>query len=537
MTLFVNKVFLIIAFIPRVLILISIFKNNNSIFNNISFIKSLKKYYLYNKNKNNDFSPILNKCILNNNSFLYLYNISNNLEFRLYSNINSTNFSSIKIPNLNVSMYSEQIIPLKSGLFLNITINQIKNKTKYKINLSIYKYHPKKRKICSLQRTNQKFPQTTCFEPVENEIFCLNIIEQNPNLHQTQMNITHLSFNGKNIIIQSTKFLRSFNFGIEYIQSLVISQTFTSILLYKRNNTTELYILNNLFEEDINLNKCKSFKNQDKKPDIKGRRKAFSIYEGGHKVYIEGHRGDMTKFHENTILSFKEAIKNGIDSVELDVWLTNDSIPVVLHGSRKGILDKIKENNKVIENIYINNVTYEYIKQMNSKNKDKEIPTLEEVLEVCKNKIFINIELKDYQYELTFSIVTNLIAKKNMFDQIALSSFRHKYYSLIDEFNKNNTDKIECGHIFQPNIKIKDITNAKRCTANVGLSEINEELVKEAHKYGIPVMVYFLIGDEENEEIYKKLFDYNVDAICCNYPNNALKFRDKYFYEKYKNIE
>ena len=42
-------------------------------------------------------------------------------------------------------------------------------------------------------------------------------------------------------------------------------------------------------------------------------------------------------------------------------------------------------------------------------------------------------------------------------------------------------------------------------------------------------MVYFLHEKEENETIYKKLIDYNVDVICCNYPNKAIKVRDKYY--------
>ena len=542
MTLFVNIIFLIIALVPIVLIIIFGLNNNYFNINDILFFLSSKK----NITKFKDISPILNKCILDNNSILYLYNISNNYEFRLYSNLtnklnvnNNTNFSIIKIPELNTSMNSEQIIPLKSGLFLNITIitiNKTENTTiiKYKINISIYKYKPKKRKICNAILKNQKNPQLTCFEPHLNEIFCLNVIDQNPNLHQTKMNLIHFSFDGNKMILKSKQFIKSFNYAIEYIQSFIISEIFTCILIYKQNNSTELYMLNDLFEDEKELKDCESLKKYEEIIHNGIKRKAFSIYEIGHKVYIEGHRGDMTTLYENTILAFKQAIKKGIDSVELDVWLTKDNIPVVLHGSRKGIFDKIKENNK-IENLYINNVTYDYIQKMNLNNKEKGIPTLEEVLDICKNKIFINIELKDYQYELTFNIVTNLIAKKNMFNQISLSSYRYKYYSLIEEFNINHSEKIECGHIFQPHIKVKDITKANRCSANVGVKEINEHLVKEAHKYGIPVIVYFLKEDEENEEIYQKLIDYKVDVICCNNPSNALKFRDKYLNEKYNN--
>ena len=116
-----------------------------------------------------------------------------------------------------------------------------------------------------------------------------------------------------------------------------------------------------------------------------------------------------------------------------------------------------------------------------------------------------------------------------MFNQISLSSLRPKYISLIKEYNQKNNIKIECGKIFKPSRQIKDIKKADGCSANVEVNKINRDLIKEAHKNGIPVMVYFLHEKEENETIYKKLIDYNVDVICCNFPNNAIKVRDKYY--------
>ena len=267
------------------------------------------------------------------------------------------------------------------------------------------------------------------------------------------------------------------------------------------------------------------------------KRNAFKIFEKGHKVYIEGHRGESSKYKDNTLLSFKEAINNNLDSIELDVWLTKDKIPVVLHGDRKGIFAKRIIDNKVVETFKVKKVKYNFIKKLNEKNIGNEIPTLEEVLDLCKNKIFINIELKDHRHELTFKKVINLITKKNMFDQISISSLRPKYMELIYQYNKNNDIKIECGQILQPYIKTYDIINDEGCSVNIRAQDIDDEIVKMANRNGLPIMAYFLKEDEENEEIYKKLMDYNIDVICCNYPINALKFRDKYYYEKYKNID
>ena len=172
-------------------------------------------------------------------------------------------------------------------------------------------------------------------------------------------------------------------------------------------------------------------------------------------------------------------------------------MPIVIHSQIEGTFAKYikrKEKNKKLK---INNVTYSYIEEINRENKGKEIPTLEEVLDLCKDKIFINIEIKDFQYELAFKIVIDLIKKKSMFNQISISSLRHQYSKIIEEYNKNNEIKIECGYIYYPDVAPN-----------------------------------FRMDDLENDSIYKELFDYGVDVICCNSPTKALKYRDKYYKNK-----
>ena len=54
--------------------------------------------------------------------------------------------------------------------------------------------------------------------------------------------------------------------------------------------------------------------------------KSFDIFKPNHIPYIQGHRGVNKEFPENTLRSFQNAIDNGIDGVELDIWLSKDNI-------------------------------------------------------------------------------------------------------------------------------------------------------------------------------------------------------------------
>ncbi len=46
---------------------------------------------------------------------------------------------------------------------------------------------------------------------------------------------------------------------------------------------------------------------------------------------VIAHRGASGRFPENTLLAFREAVAQGADAVELDVRLSHDGVPVVMH--------------------------------------------------------------------------------------------------------------------------------------------------------------------------------------------------------------
>ena len=59
------------------------------------------------------------------------------------------------------------------------------------------------------------------------------------------------------------------------------------------------------------------------------------------KFVVLGHRGAPKYFRENTIKSFKEAINQGVDGIELDVQKTQDN-EVLIHHDRYLIDKKTK---------------------------------------------------------------------------------------------------------------------------------------------------------------------------------------------------
>ena len=262
-------------------------------------------------------------------------------------------------------------------------------------------------------------------------------------------------------------------------------------------------------------------------------RYSHDIFKRPHKIFIEGHRGVNREFFENSIESFKQAIKYNLDSIELDIWLTKDKIPIVIHGGFRGCLYWYFNNISLYS--FPQSYTLEELSKYEMIETNNKIPTLNEVLDLCKNKIFINIELKDPDINETFNQVINLIEEKKMINQIGISSFYHQYYDLIIDYNNKHEEKIEFAKIFDSSwffpFSMKYNFDDKNICLNIYQNDITKEIVDKAHENGNAVMAWFKMKEDESEEIYQKLFDCGIDILCSNEPNKAKEFRDNKYHK------
>lgn len=242
------------------------------------------------------------------------------------------------------------------------------------------------------------------------------------------------------------------------------------------------------------------------------------------RPFVESHRGVNREEPENTLSAFKRAIEIGCDSIELDVWLTKDDVPVVIHGKDDG---EIQET--TLGAGCINAITLRELSEIMVKGKDEGIPSLLEVFQLCKDKIFINIEIKDKSHKKCLDQVLSIVRELNMDDQIAISSFQHEYWHELRKMN----EFIEFGFLY-------DTTEGQTCefcfdqdrknnTLNVWYKEVTPELVEKAHKNELAVHCWFCMADVETEDIFRYLFNCGVDVVCTNSPSLAMKIRDEIY--------
>lgn len=247
------------------------------------------------------------------------------------------------------------------------------------------------------------------------------------------------------------------------------------------------------------------------------------------KIEIHAHRGARGKFYGNTMSSFKYALDNNIDILELDLQLTKDNQIIIYHD--KNIDDNICTGKNVpIKNLLLSQIkSYNcntYVnEQITKKNIKEKILTFQELIdEINKNyksrKIIFNIEIKTKKdLDITKDVkkfVILLLDKlyyNNLEEKVIIQSFDFRALKFVKEINYN----IKTSYLVRDKLDDQIIYQARFLGVEYispEFSLITKENVELIHKNKIKVLPWTV----NNINIFKKLIKYNVDGIITDYP-------------------
>ena len=231
-----------------------------------------------------------------------------------------------------------------------------------------------------------------------------------------------------------------------------------------------------------------------------------------------GHRGVKDLCPENTLESVARAFEIGLKFVEIDVKISKDKVPILLHDDT---LDRTTNGSGLAIDY-----DYENIKKLDAgkffykKNTNIFVPKLEDILSLCNNKNGnLNIELKpnkNFEKENTYQIykLTKNINKIEIFfssfdmtsileiSKIYPQSFRS---FLLDDFKEYNIDDL---------INISINNDLKICGLNIDL--VTADIIKKIKKSNISITVY---SDKDiNLSSANDIFSIGVDSIFVDNP-------------------
>ncbi len=226
---------------------------------------------------------------------------------------------------------------------------------------------------------------------------------------------------------------------------------------------------------------------------------------------ISSHRGNSHIAPENTIPAMESAILAGSDYAEIDVQQSKDETLVLLH-------DKSLKRTAGV-NEFIWELTDEQLNKLDVGSwfsleyLDTRIPTLEEVLIHCKDRIKLNIEIKITGNELALEErLVSLLEEYHYENQCVVSSTNQNALRKIKELNP----EIHTGLILSAvygNFFEKEYVDFFSIRYNFATKEI----ITGAHRAGKEVHVWTVNSAREMERM-KSL---NVDVIITDRPSLA----------------
>ena len=231
-------------------------------------------------------------------------------------------------------------------------------------------------------------------------------------------------------------------------------------------------------------------------------------------IYVVAHRGAHIGIPENTLAAYEAAIEMGVDFVEIDLRTTRDGRIVSVHN--KEIDSYVTDGRQGL----VSEMTLEQLKQLNIGSRispewsGERIPTFEEILELCKGRVGIYLDLKDASVDEVVSIVN----KWDMARQVL-------WYADFDELERVAELCPEC--ILMPDPGLEG--NLPEVINRFGPSVIaavwryySQSFAAKCHRAGAIVIV-----DESDPSCWQDALAWNTDGIQSDRPANLIELLER----------
>ncbi|MBZ9612476.1 glycerophosphodiester phosphodiesterase [Rheinheimera maricola] len=222
-------------------------------------------------------------------------------------------------------------------------------------------------------------------------------------------------------------------------------------------------------------------------------------------MQIIAHRGASGDYPENTLLAIEQAIVQGADAIEIDVFAVDGEL-IVIHDHH------LARTTNGSGSIY--QYTIEQLMQLDA-GRGQRIPTLWQVLQLlAPTSLWLNIELKGEDTVAPLLVLLDQAQRELHFDpnRLLISSFNHH---LLADLKRQQPD-LQLGALTAC-LAVDYAAFAQQLQAysiNCDVSFINQAFVTDAKARGLNVYVYTV---DQADDI-ARLQQYGVDGIFSNYP-------------------
>lgn len=228
-------------------------------------------------------------------------------------------------------------------------------------------------------------------------------------------------------------------------------------------------------------------------------------------IHNIAHRGASAYEPENTLRAFERAIEMGATMLEVDVHLTRDSYPVIIHDADLSRTTKGAGR--------VQDATLEQIKQLDA-GQGERIPTLTEVIDLVRGRAELYIELKGQQ---TPTRVVEVLHATDFVNDAVVGSFfpwlpqKVKFLdpkvrtSVLIRREDRKVNFVEWALAIEADYVHPCWERASRTPHKL----LTPGLIADFRRHGLGVIVWH----EERPSELRELVKLDVDGICTNKPD------------------
>jgi glycerophosphoryl diester phosphodiesterase len=234
-------------------------------------------------------------------------------------------------------------------------------------------------------------------------------------------------------------------------------------------------------------------------------------------VQITAHRGHKGAAPENTLSAMSKAIESRADYAEMDVQLTADGKVVLLHDRD---FKRVAGDSRRLEDM-----SYDEVRKLDVGSwfdpafASERVPTLAEVIDLCRGKIRLNIELKLFGSDRSLiPAVADIIREKEFESECLITSL--DYDALMEA--KRHNPRLRTGLTVA--FALGDISRLEVEALSINADFLSDDLLRAAHRHGREVHVWTV--DDAGQMI--QLMKRGVDNIITGDPDLGVRLRDEW---------
>ena len=228
------------------------------------------------------------------------------------------------------------------------------------------------------------------------------------------------------------------------------------------------------------------------------------------------HRGAKNRAPENTLAAINEAAKCGAGWVELDVQLTKDNVPVVIHDRT---LERTTSGSGKVKSIDSKSLTsLDAGRWFDARYKGEKVPLLLDALDLCqKLNLGVNLEIKTYETSIHNTVLRTLSVVnefgRDFEEKLLFSSFDTRVLSILRNLARTSPRGLLVDN-FQSDLAA-DLSECDCFSIHPAISFLKNQTTREkVLSLNVPIIPY-TVNDTNTA---KRLAELNINTFITDEP-------------------